>query len=349
MMISFSIFEFHSYSNLEEIQATLREHQRVERTVREWGNDFLISEIRAIQGFNIENQEILQMEDQPIPYIFFEGYTERPRRPEYWNHPDGSIKDKVDRINPIQVNILIFQLVDRVYSVVFSGINRAKAIVKDIFTLETWGNVEAVQFDISEDLLYWIFKRFIDTPRESLSIENQVYITSLESYMGKTRDNINAMRGEGSRISTILGTLAFLFNNEELKAIRPAIQYGNEKVLLEIGLTGTYKTWPKAYRGHFFRGLTGQRKENAIAIYIFKQIIPLLIECYEENCENILWSPQLKVDFLMRLGTMIRDEVDAVLLKIEQENVHPNPIDELDRIFDDEFDLEIDDEDREEL
>jgi hypothetical protein len=348
-MISFSIFEFHSYDNLEDFQVTLRENRQVERAVQEWERDSLISDTREIPGFSINRQENIQIENQHIRYILFEGYTERPRKSEYWYNPDGSIKGKVDRINPYQVNLLVFEMENRVFCIAFSGINRAKAIIKDIFTFETWGNVEPVLFNIREDLLYWIFKRFIDTPRESLSAENQVFITSLESYMGKTRDNINAMRGEGHRISTILGTLAFLFNNEELKAIRPSIQYGNEKVLVEIGLTGTFKTWPKAYRGHYFRTLTGQHKVNAVAIYIFKWIIPLLIECYDENYRNNQWSPQLKVDFLKRLGTMIRDEVDKVLLEIERENLQQNGIDEIENFEDDDFDLEIDDEDGEDF
>ncbi|PGT73597.1 hypothetical protein [Priestia megaterium] len=348
-MISFSIFQFYSYESLNDFQVTLRDNQKVERAVRDWESDSLISEVRGIQDFSIHTQESIQIENQHIPYIFFEGYTERQKRPEYWYNPNGSMKDKVDRVNPYQVNILVFQFDSKVYSIVFSGINRAKAIVKDIFTVETWGNINPVAFNINEDLLYWIFKRFIDTPRESLSDEKQVYITSLESYMGKTRDNINAMRGEGSRISTILGTLAFLFNNEELKAIRPSIQYGNEKVLVEIGLTGTFKTWPQAYRGQYFRTLTGQRKENAVAIYIFQWIIPLLIECYDENYRNNKWSPQLKVDFLKRLGTMIRDEVDNVLLRIERESLQQHEVDDLETLEADDFDLEIGDEDGEEF
>jgi hypothetical protein len=117
---------------------------------------------------------------------------------------------------------------------------------------------------------------------------------------------------------------------------------------VEIGLTGTFKTWPKAYRGNYFRTLTGQYKESAVAIYIFQWIVPLLIECYEENCRNNQWSPQLKVDFLMRLGTMIRDEVDNVLLKIEQESLRPNETDEFDSL-EDYDDLEIDDEEEEEF
>lgn len=345
-MMSFSIFRFHNYVSLDGFIETLRGNREVIRNVRGWETDALRSEVREVNGFNLFEHETIQIENDPIQYIFFEAYTERKKNQEYWYNPNGSLKeDREERINSYQSYVLIFQLNESIYGIVFSGINRAKAIVKDTFTNETWGNVEPVEIEVTEDLLYWIFKRYIDTPRESLSTNDQVFVTALESYMGKTRDNVNAMRGEGSRISTILGTLAFLFNNENLKAIRPAIQYGNERVLLEIGLTGTFKTWSKSYRGQHFRALTGQRKENAIAIFIFSKIIPLLIACYEENKRHNQWSPQLKVDFVRRLGTMIRDKVDSVLENIELENANQQIVEEI--LDEEEFELEIDDDDDE--
>ncbi|WP_394532813.1 hypothetical protein [Priestia aryabhattai] len=163
--------------------------------------------------------------------------------------------------------------------------------------------------------------------------------------MGKTRDNVNALRGAGSRISTILGTLAFLFSNEELKALRPSIQFESEKVLVEFGLTGTFKVWPQEYRGNHFKQLTGEYKENAIVIYIFQWVIPILIQCYRENCENNKWSPQLKIDFLKGLGAMIRDEVDKMLVKIEMGLPYENERGIFKAVEYDGFDLEIGDED----
>lgn len=103
--------------------------------------------------------------------------------------------------------------------------------------------------------------------------------------MGKTKDNLNAVRGEGNRISTILGTLAFLFNSEQLKALRPQIQYENESMLLEVTLTGTFKLWNNFYRGRVFRTLNGKEKENALIIYAFLIILPLIVESYNESIE----------------------------------------------------------------
>ncbi|MFJ5622932.1 hypothetical protein ACIQD3_09375 [Peribacillus loiseleuriae] len=351
-MKSFSIFNFHNFDNLAIFIETLPASIAISRDLVGLENESLQSGIRNIDGFNYNEHENIQVENEHIQYIFFEGFTERARKPEYWYIENDRLKDREERINPIQTNFVVFSHDNNIFAIVFAGINRGKALIKDIFPAETWGNVEPVIPHLNEDLLYWIFKRHIDLPDESLSREHQVFVTALESYMGKTRDNVNALRGEGSRISTILGTLAFLFNNENLKAVRPQIQYGNESVLIELSLTGTFKFWVNAYRGIWTRNLTGDRKQNAVAIYIFVKIIPLLIECYNENLRNNEWSPQLKVDFLRRLGTMIRDRVNTELARIEghtlkQLNAAEDAFDDI--IPEEEDELEIDDPEEEDI
>ncbi len=209
-MQRFSVFQFHQFESLETIQTTLNGNREQCYSVRDWQEqDHLVSRVREVQNFSISEHRTLQIGNRNIQYIFFNGYTERARKCEYFNALDQLI-NRDDRVNSFNANILIFECNSMVYGVFYCGIARAKQLVKDIFPSETWGNITPVEHNLNEDLLYWIFKKYIDIPDEPLSQSAQIYVTSLESYMGKTRDNVNAMRGEGSRISTILGTLAFL-------------------------------------------------------------------------------------------------------------------------------------------
>ena len=313
------MFTFHNYTRLENFIDVLNAHLSIERCAPTWANweeGRLISEVKTIPGFDTNEHKTIQFSGKTVQYIFFEGYTERAKRLSPEEQENSPLRD--DRINSMSSNFLIFECENQVYGIVFSGITYAKPLVKDIFPSEIWGNVEPKEFELTEDLLYWIFKRHIDLRSDSLSENHQVFVTALESYKGKTRDKVNAVRGEGSRISTILGTLAFLFDNEELKVVRPKIQDGNEVILVELSLTGTFKYWPKLYRGSWTGTLEGIEKQNAVAIYIVVRLIPLLIECYDENKRKNEWSPQLRVDFLKRLGEEIRDRVTDELNRIEQ-------------------------------
>lgn len=362
--MNFAVVKIEGVSSLESILTIIRESpNKTSETTSTIGEATykvdLATNLFGIEGFNIGMTENLQVDGNPISCTGVSIYTERAKRPEYWLQSTGQLKANIDLINSFQADFIIYELNSNVYALGSAGINRVKALLKDAFELQS-DEMITEDFKISEDILYWIFKRFIDTPAESLLNDEQLHVTSLESYVGKTRDKVNAMRGEGDGISVILGTLAFLFNNEELKSIRPTIQYGNEKLLIEIGLTGTFKLWGNSYRGREFRQQEGKRKELMLALYVNLVIIPLLVRSYHENLKNETWSKHLKIDFIKRLGERITREVASVLDRIEK--VPENPpvdfgelkhtqselaLDDVRELIDDEEILPIDDESEE--
>jgi hypothetical protein len=346
-MISFSVFKVHNYNNLYEFQQTLIDNTRLTHTTREWIGENLNAYISNVDTFDIHRIEEITVENNQLRYLFFEGLTERPRGRDTWYDENQQLRSREERIYPIQANILLLEHQQEIFCLVFKGSTNAKRLVRDIFPQETWGIIDDVNVGLTEDLFYWIFKRHIDLHGESLSRYHQIYVTALESFMGKTRDNVNAMRGEGNRISTILGTLAFLFNNENLKAVRPQIYYNNNSTLLEVNLTGTYKVWEGACNGRLYNIFAGERKNIAVVINIFVTLLPLLINCYRESVRNNEWSPQLKLDFIKRLGQQIKDRVEEELQRIEEEEVERTADDELeDEIIEEDLtgndELEID-------
>lgn len=344
-MIKFCVLQLHLFNSLEDFQQILLDNQRISQPLRSVPDENLNHEVQTIEGFSLRHPNVLRFNEREIRYIRFNGYIETEKRVEPYNEA-GILKDREERITPFSSEILVFQEGNNLYASTLCGVTNGKKLMKLLFPQEQYGIIEAVNHELTEDILYWLFKHYIDTPDNVLSENYQLYVTALKSYMGKTRDNINAVRGEGNRISTILGTLAFLFNSEQLKALRPQIQYETESMLLEITLTGTFKLWNNSYRGRAFRTLEGKEKENALIIYAFLVILPLIVECYKESSAANEWSPQLKLDFVKRLGSEIRQRVETELQRIEQES-REEDIEEEELVEDDlesEDDLEIDDE-----
>lgn len=316
-MKSFSMWNFPGIENLNRVIQLVREYQPI-RTEENWDDEPLTANIQQVNDFSVDNPEYLEIEGNRINYIIFECSTERSRNNEFWYNTQGELKPREDRINLYQTKVLFFEINGQVRGIIFTGTSRAKTIIKDCLPEELWGSLESVDLGITEDLLYWLFRKFIDLRESSLSSTHNLYVTALRSYTGKTRDNINAMRGNGKRISTILGTLAFLFNNENLKAVRPQLQHGGEVFLVEVSLTGTCRIWEEEYQGVWLN-LDQERLTNNIAIYTYVKLLPTLIDCYRDNVTRGSWSPQLKVEFLQRLGNEIKDQVEAELTRLQDE------------------------------
>ncbi|WP_342716289.1 hypothetical protein AAG068_25560 [Bacillus paramycoides] len=318
-MNKFCILHLHQFDSLEEFQRLLQENRNIEYPQIGCVEDQLYCSIIDVPDFPIADVTTLEFDDELVNYLYFTGSIETQKRVgPYDNH--GQLKPREERVSKFSSDILVFENRNRLFAIVFCGATNGKKVMKKLFPSVTFGLIEPFNDGLTEDVLYWLFKHYIDVPDESLSEEQDIFVTALESYMGTTRDNVNAVKGDGTRISTILGTLAFLFQNDKLKALRPQIQYMDETVLVEMRLTGTLTLWPNSYVGNYFRALTGIEKQNALAIYVFLKILPSVVECYNNNIDNQAWSPQLKIDFVKRLGSMIRQRVDAELIRIEQES-----------------------------
>ncbi|MEK4739911.1 MULTISPECIES: hypothetical protein [Bacillus] len=321
-MKTFSMFEFPGVQNIEAAQGLIGNNRYMENNIN-WNDRPLSSSITEIPNFNLANPEVIEFSGREVKYLFFNCSTERARKEEYWYGFEGLLKPREERVNQYQAEVLLFEYNNEVKCIVFKGVTLAKTILTDCLPIDRWGERDVAQLPVTEDLLYWIFKRYIDLRQSPLSPQHNMYVTALKSYAGKTRDNVNAMRGMGNRISTILGTLAFLFNNENLKAVRPQLQYEGEVMLIEVSLTGTCRIWEEEYQGRWLMH-GGNRLTNILAMYCFVVIIPNLIDSYRENIARGVWSPQLKVEFLQSLGNEIKDQVDAELNRLQIEIIEDN-------------------------
>ncbi|WP_144561370.1 hypothetical protein [Bacillus mycoides] len=318
-MNKFCILRLHQFDRLEEFQQLLQGNRDIQYPQRDCEEDELHCRIEDVPGFPLTDLKTLEFDDEVVNYLYFIGHIETQKRVAPYDG-NGRLKPRDERVDHFAPGVLVFENRNRVFAIVFCGATNGKRVMKKLFPSEVFGLIEPCEDGLTEDLLYWLFKHYIDVPDDPLSEGHEIFVIALESYRGTTRDNANAVTGEGSRISTILGTLAFLFNNEKLKSLRPQIQYMDEAVSVELRLTGTFALWPNTYNGEYFRGLTGIEKQNALAIYVFLQMLPSIVECYNTSTENQEWSPQLKIDFVRRLGSMIRQRVDAELVRIEEES-----------------------------
>lgn len=316
-MIWFSVWKIKKDSNLSEMQNLIKENITITSEV-DWDDDPLLTKFTDKMGSEFDEIQEVEIQESDIKYIYFNLYTERSKRKNSWFDFDKELVPREDRINQYDSDIIFFEYNDEIIVVFLSGCSTAKRIINYVFNDEKWGNFESLDLNINNDLLYWIFKMLLDFPMEKLSDNIDIYLTGLKSYMGKSNDDQNKVRGYGSRIHAMLGTLAFLFNSDKLKNVRPELQYEGQSFLIELALNGTFKVWEEEHQGLYMH-YSEKEKKVAILIYVSVVLIPKLVEAYIDNIKRDLWSPQFKLDFVKRLGVDIKDKVDSELLGIQAE------------------------------
>lgn len=228
-------------------------------------------------------------------------------------------------------NILFYEYENITKINIFRGKHNVVKYFREYFDAAQWGNIQEEDFEITEDLLYWMFKNFINTPEEYLSNDESIRINSLKGYRGITKDSVNSLQGDGDNICEILGTLAFLLNNDDLKMLRSNLTYSANgsfsNFLLEINLTKTYRFDLASYRGIFSLNpdYTDDHLKLLISIICSKFLIPKIVESYQYAVNNEFWSISIKRDFLMtianRIQHRVKNEIEKLSLTIETQKV----------------------------
>lgn len=281
--------------------------------------------------FNLNTEEKFKKYDfeldEDIKYIFFGVKIERAKRKDKWYYTNNVLKPREERVNIIENKILIYGKDNDINIIIFNTDKSSSVIMNTIFKdKEVWGRRERKYTNINDDMFYWLFKRFRSYNEERLSTNSDLFISGLEGYMAKTREDRNVFRGVGHRIGAMLGTLAFLLNDSELRSLKPELQHNNHIFKIEITSSNSYTILDNGYEGnlnYIFRDKENEKLSNII-IYIDLYIIPKLIQAYNENIDMNLWSKQFKLDFLKDIGEEISERVSNEIDKIQKD------IDELD-------------------
>ena len=297
-MIKTSYWKFSKILNIDEVIQQI--NSKLEKDVDEKSKIIINS---------IANEDIIKqsfkISENKIDYICF--------KLVYVLKSTGNIESETE---------IVIYYDDELIMNVHRGRQNVKKYISSYFDEEIWGKIVDDKPGVSEDLLYWVFKSYIDNPRTSISNDNSLYLSSLKGYRGVTKDQNNSLKGEGDRITEILGTLAFLLNND-LKMIRPKVTYliNDEKhtVLIDIRLTGTIMFEISEYKGDFNRKYELTKMTYILSILCSRYIIPKFISSYNHAIQSKSWSAALKRDFLKRIGEEIKTRVDIELDKLDKE------------------------------
>lgn len=274
--------------------------------------------------FNYETVKDLSIDlkTEILPSVFISFKNEKLSK-KHKNNPDTK-----KRIRSNDANIIIFEEGNDLIIIPIRGKNYTTgSLLRTAFNIENEGVLTDHPFDFKEDFLYWIFNRYLNLKNITEQSDDTLNIHSLTSFTGETRDTINKIDGQGSRVSKILWTLAFLFTNESLKSITPELTHTRvvdgeevrEKIKLEITLNGTYKIDEKTHIGTQFFNNNFAEKISYLLIYSYKILIPELLELYEHDIKNGIWSPHIKMQFIAGIGSEIQAQVAETLQSIEKD------------------------------
>lgn len=309
-MISATILKVIGLNNIMDVVNTIRDHGVCNEVVidQEWPlreqlerKIEIIGIPEAVNYINLPNNEI------QLAFVYASSYSERAKTKRWWKD-NGVLLDKEDRIITSKADVLFFEYNQSIFAVFFTHSAPTISHLKGELLLERhWGQlVDAVDFQVDEDLLYWLIYR--RTKHQGV-IRQGLDITGLNAYLGSSIEGTHSMSAEGERVLELLGTMACIFGNEPFKSTDISVRFNTENCGFQLCRTGHIKSNDKEYRGNFCGTHIGIAKQARICLLIYTVILPALIKEYDNHKERCEWSAHKRSDFIRETGKDILKRV----------------------------------------
>lgn len=310
-MINYSIWGFTKFKALEEFLEVVNAN-RIEHRVsgKAYGNLPLKDEISNINAFSDISIRSLKLMNEDVRYIAFGVNSQVCRKNT--NTDVYEVRDNTE-------NVIVFEKNNSVKMIILASQNNADRVVKRVFDNQLiWGIVEQDNY-ITEDMLYWLFYRLRELPDDLIISSPELYLNGIISYLGRTNDKINAVRGIGIRVSALLGTLGMLLGEESLRALRPVIQYGEHEINVELFIGNTGKLYENTYHGELDIDVEDEISKITLVLLVCKFILPSILRGYKDSCAKKEWSIYIKQTFLRAIGNEMSDKISKEMKRIDLE------------------------------
>lgn len=259
-----------------------------------------------------ENQKII-LNDTEITYNYIEYEYEKVQYGEEHN-PLRSL-----RINSVSGFVIIYTDGSTTqYIINRSNNGSSKTILRKLNNYTKNKIITASPIHIHQDFIIWLIYKVSTGLEESMLDNSHFLIKMITGWKGSTKDNLATVSGKGDRIMNNLGTLAFLFENENVSNIQTKLEYIKETIDVLLNLNGTIDVDLLTYTGDYLLN-EHYEKSSKVILTVFLVIIPKLLSVYKNDLDTNEWSNKKKIDFFNEIGKSITNKIEEKIDAIAEE------------------------------
>ncbi|MBT2606406.1 hypothetical protein J7E55_25925 [Bacillus sp. ISL-53] len=286
------------------------------------------SEYTIDTGGKLETIKIAE-EDFTLEYDerFIISGVEIVRPKSDWYDFDGQLLPLDKRTNSFQTEAIFFNKDDITYVAILGSpkSNKVSRTKKDL--LEPCGLIThtpgirldelglPAEFNLQSDFFYWLYYLYKEGQGIIPCKPVPIFIIELSGFHGTALEETQRTKSLGDRISELLTTNAFIFADDDIKALRLCLQYGQEIVELELHHDGSLDLL--SYDGTLGDVIPHFKNQNVI-VYIYNVLLPLLISAYESSVsvESGAWNRSMRDQFLNKIGVEMIAHITEELKKL---------------------------------
>nr|WGD78956.1 hypothetical protein P5643_01680 [Bacillus subtilis] len=177
-----------------------------------------------------ENQKII-LNDTEITYNYINYEYEKVQ----YGEEDNPLRSV--RINSVSGYVIIYTDGSTTQYIINRSINGfSKTVLRRLNNYTKNRIITDSPILINQDFIIWLIYKVSTGLERSMLDECHLLVKMITGWKGSTQDKLAHVSGKGDRILNNLGTLAFLFENENVSNIQTQIEYINETLDVSLNL-----------------------------------------------------------------------------------------------------------------
>lgn len=218
---------------------------------------------------------------------------------------DDSVTKKTGFIIPYEINGKVRYIIDR-----NSG---ALTLIRKMLFYTGKGEVVKNNLPFTADKFVWLISKVYNAENVleggSDYLDN-LSINAIRGFKGDTEDSLTTISAEGESVMNIISTLSFLIESKNLNQINMDLEY---RTHTNIGVTlnnrNTVFLSDERYTGELLQNCTHYELVAKIILLLYTEIIPIIIQNYQNDVESNLWNQGKCIEFLQQVAADLEVKV----------------------------------------
>lgn len=171
--------------------------------------------------------------------------------------------------------------------------------------------IEAQSFNITEDFFIWLISRFMNGNR-IIDEENSLSISRIIGFRGEGSQKQAVLSGSGNEVMNLLSSLSFLIEMDVMTEIEIRILCGSETFEIRLySINSQLDILVENYVGEYIM-LPHEEKDPRVLLNTFIDIIPSIMNAYNEEVDNGNWTKNSKREFTLGLVDSVKEKLDLL-------------------------------------
>lgn len=230
----------------------------------------------------------------------------------------GDISES-DRVIRREGFIIVYYSGDEVNYIIDQN-SSAMKLLRKLLSFTGKNELGSNAFSFTNDFFIWLVYRVYNANYnvEVTSGNKSLRLESIKGFKGDTEDLQTRVSASGETVMNIISTLSFLLESSNLNQVKVDLSYTEHANISLLLQKGTINVFLNDYSGVYEHEQTQEQEIAKLYLTVYLEILPLLLQEYNMDIGNDLWSQDVYMDFINNVAETLMEKITHKIASLKE-------------------------------